>query len=165
MKRKGEEKRVKWQQRGRRDTMVTKNTLPGCILRMRLPTNGVSETSGSSGIGLKSGFFEAMSLSPYKDFWTPLLFPFPFFFLQLFKTWENVLEHRHCERWSAIYPSDSQIKFLQKNLSLVIPFKTWETWVRVMGLGSLQVSTKIKSWTQFMNCTVMVCISTNHVLK
>lgn len=28
----------------------------------------VSETSGSSGIGLSRGFLEAMSLFPYKDF-------------------------------------------------------------------------------------------------
>ena len=115
-KRKGGKTGGKWQQRGRRDTVATKKTLPGHILWTRLPTNGVSETSGSSGIGLRSGFLEAMSLSPYKDFWTPFLFPFPFFFLQLFKAWENVLEHRHWEGWSTTYPSDPQIKFLQKNL-------------------------------------------------
>lgn len=138
---------------------VTKNMLPGYTLRTRLPSKGASEASGSSGIGLKSGFLEATALSPYKDFWAPLLFPFPFFFLRLFKAWENVLEHRHWERWSTMYPSEPQIKFLQKHLRLVIPFKTWETWVRVTGLGSLQRSTKIKSWTQFMNCRVTVCIS------
>lgn len=45
-----------------------KNSIP----EHSLPAPGVggiiSESSGSSGIGLRSGFFEARSLSPYKDF-------------------------------------------------------------------------------------------------
>jgi len=85
MKRKGEKKESEMATE-RKKRYSGDSRLPGYVLRTRLPTNGVSETSGSSGIGLRSGFLEARSLSPYRDFWTPFLFPFPFFFLQPFKT-------------------------------------------------------------------------------
>lgn len=45
-----------------------KNKIPERIVPAPGAEGVISETSGSSGIGLRSGFLEAMSLSPYKDF-------------------------------------------------------------------------------------------------
>lgn len=68
----------------RKDKQQEQAKIPEYGLRT-LGRAGDTETSGSSGIGLRSGFLEAMSLSPYKDFSTPF-FLFAFFFLPLLKT-------------------------------------------------------------------------------
>lgn len=44
------------------------NEIPEHIIPAPGVEGVISGTSGSSGIGLRSGFLEAMSLSPYKDF-------------------------------------------------------------------------------------------------
>lgn len=57
---------------------------PENFLRTHGTEGDISQTSGSSGIGLRSGFLDAISLSPYRVFSTPF-FLLAFFFRQLFK--------------------------------------------------------------------------------
>lgn len=73
--------------KGKRENMegVKENKLrlrdaPEHVLWVQSARAVISETSGSSGIGLRSGFLDAISLFPYKHFST-LFFPLLFFFL------------------------------------------------------------------------------------
>lgn len=68
-----------WKQQKEQGKMKLKPPLPEkCVFAFdEFGDEAEEKTSGISGIGLRRGFLEAISLSPYKDFFTFFFLLFP----------------------------------------------------------------------------------------